>query len=93
MTAPEHVLHHEDAAEECAVGKGQIDRAGQATETVEVEAGSDVEALWRALIERHPGLGRLGYRPMVACDKAYAKWDRTLDGVREVAFLPPVSGG
>jgi molybdopterin converting factor small subunit len=30
---------------------------------------------------------------MAACDREYATWDRPLAGVREVAFLPPVSGG
>ena len=53
----------------------------------------DVEGLWALLLERHPALGELGFKPLVACDLDYADWDRKLDGVREVAFLPPVSGG
>jgi molybdopterin converting factor small subunit len=32
-------------------------------------------------------------KPAAACDGIYAGWDRILDGVAEVAFLPPVSGG
>jgi molybdopterin converting factor subunit 1 len=69
------------------------DRAGVASETVEVADGADVAALWEMLTVRHPALGVPGYRPMVACDLEYASWDRELSGVREVAFLPPVSGG
>jgi molybdopterin converting factor small subunit len=30
---------------------------------------------------------------MIACDMEYAGWDHLLEGVDEVAFLPPVSGG
>lgn len=69
------------------------DRTGTRSETVERAAGDDVDALWRRLCTAHPDLADLGFRPMVACDREYASWDRTLDGVSEVAFLPPVSGG
>jgi molybdopterin converting factor small subunit len=67
--------------------------AGLSTETLEIEPLLDVAGLWQLLVERHSRLGQLGYHPLVACDRVYADWDRTLDGVREVAFLPPVSGG
>jgi len=66
---------------------------GRSDERIELAPGSDVSALWAALVARHPALGALGYRPLVACDREYAGWDRALDGVDEVAFLPPVSGG
>jgi len=69
------------------------DRAGTAEETVDVAEGTDVEGLWRLLASRHPALGEVAYRPMAACDLAFAEWTRLVDGVREVAFLPPVSGG
>lgn len=69
------------------------DRAGVKQTSVEVDPGADVQALWDMLCARHPALGGLGYRPMVACDQAYAAWTDPLDGVAEVAFLPPVSGG
>lgn len=69
------------------------DRAGAASAKIDVPPGTDVEGLWRRLTERHPALAELGYRPMAACDRSYAKWTETLDGVEEVAFLPPVSGG
>jgi molybdopterin converting factor small subunit len=67
--------------------------AGCSRETVQWGPGDDVRALWRALARRHPELGAVGFRPLVACDRVYAGWDRSLEGVREVAFLPPLSGG
>ena len=70
-----------------------VDRTGCTEETVELPPPADVARLWEALIERHPELGRLAYRPAVACDLEYADWGRELGEVREVAFLPPVSGG
>ncbi len=70
-----------------------VDRTGRTNETVEIADGADVNGLWSVLVQRHPGLGELSYRPLVACDLEYADWDRSLEQVREVAFLPPVSGG
>jgi molybdopterin synthase sulfur carrier subunit len=69
------------------------DRAGTREDTVEVPPTTDVAALWREICARRPGLRAVTVRPLVACDMSYATWDRVLDGVREVAFLPPVSGG
>ena len=69
------------------------DRAGASEESVEVPDTADVAALWVALQERHPPLREMTTRPLAACDMAYATWDRSLAGVLEVAFLPPVSGG
>lgn len=69
------------------------DATGCTAEEIELPAGSNVQALWQALLERHPKLGDKEYRPMVACDLEYADWQSPLDGVCEVAFLPPVSGG
>ena len=69
------------------------DRTGCAAESVALAVATDVEGLWRELVQRHPELSGIGYRPLVACDREYAEWNHPLDGVREVAFLPPVSGG
>jgi len=69
------------------------DRTGASEETIDIRDGADVAALWAALQERHPRLRDVTVRPLAACDMAYAPWERTLEGVREVAFLPPVSGG
>ena len=70
-----------------------IDHTGMASESIEVDPGETIEALWGRLRERHPALESVGFRPLVACDMEYSPWSRPLDGVREVAFLPPVSGG
>ena len=69
------------------------ERVGTDVESIEVPPGTDVAGLWNALASRHPGIGDLRWRPLAACDLVYAEWDRRLDGVDEVAFLPPVSGG
>ena len=69
------------------------DRAGRREEVVDVPAATDVSELWERLKQRHPPLRDVAVRPLVACDMAYAAWDRPLDGVSEVAFRPPVSGG
>lgn len=69
------------------------DRTGVASESVEVPRHWRVSDLWQAVLGLHPGLRDVTVRPLVACDLEYASWERPLDGVREVAFLPPVSGG
>jgi molybdopterin converting factor subunit 1 len=70
-----------------------VDTTGVARDRVELPAGSDVSALWNTLIERYPALETTRIRPLVACDMEYSSWDTNLDGTREVAFLPPLSGG
>lgn len=69
------------------------DTVGCAEESLELDPAADLEELWRMLVEKHPALGELAYRPMVACDLEYSNWDGRLEGVREVALLPPVGGG
>ncbi len=69
------------------------ERVGRPAETLQVRPGTDVDGLWRMLVERHPSFATLGFRPLVALDMTYADWKQPLNGVREVAFLPPVSGG
>ncbi len=69
------------------------DKAGTSSESVLVDESADVAALWDELVRRHPGLSATGFKPMVACDMEYADWNESLKGVKEVAFLPPVSGG
>lgn len=70
-----------------------VQAVGCAREEFELAPGSDVATLWRALTERHPLLAEIRHRPLAACDLAVVPWDHPLDGVREVAFLPPFSGG
>lgn len=69
------------------------DRAGTRAETIDVAPGLDVAGLWRRLTEIHPRLADVSPPPMAACDLARAEASRRLDGVTEVAFLPPFSGG
>ena len=69
------------------------ERVGAGQETLDVDPSLDLNGLWELLVRRHPALAEVVPRPLAACDREYASWDRTLEGVREVAFLPPVSGG
>jgi len=69
------------------------DRAGTSGEEVEMPPGTDVDGLWTILAQRHPRLAELAMRPATACDMSFAQGNRSLDGVTEVAFLPPMSGG
>ena len=69
------------------------DRTGASAEMFEVPETCDVAALWALAQERHQRLREVTTRPLAACDLTYAAWDRSLGGVNEVAFLPPVSGG
>lgn len=68
------------------------EQAGTDSEEVDL-AGATVEALYRALRERHPALEadlRL-IRP--ARNETFADWSERLVDGDEVAFIPPVSGG
>lgn len=69
------------------------ERTGTARETVEVDPALTLVGLWERLIVLHPRLREVVPHPAAACDREYCSWDRSLQGVREVAFLPPVSGG
>lgn len=69
------------------------ERAGAREESIDIPESCDIAALWSTLQARHPGLVDVTTRPLAACDMAYAAWDSPLAGVREVAFLPPSSGG
>lgn len=70
-----------------------VDHTGVSTEQVEVKEGQTVEQLWQDCEQRYPGLSGLSFRPAAALDLEYASWSSSLDGIRELAFLPPVSGG
>ena len=70
-----------------------VELTGRTSETLEVDEGADVRKVWTVLVGRHPGLSDLPYRPLVARDMSYADWDTPLGDAKEIAFLPPVSGG
>lgn len=71
------------------------ERIGRPSETVETEAATvrDLIAELRAREDRYD----LAFSDMgavrVAVDQALADLDAPLDGVREVAFFPPMTGG
>ncbi len=69
------------------------DLCGAHQEDWTVSPAESVDSLWRRAVERHPALEPRKTTLRVACDEKWVKWDSSLDGVREVAFLPPVSGG
>jgi molybdopterin converting factor subunit 1 len=69
------------------------ERTGTAEGNMELPGDATVRDLWEALCSRFPALAETGFVPMAACDMEYADWDLALEGVDEVAFLPPVSGG
>ena len=60
---------------------------------VEVPADADVAALRRALTERTPELAGALQICRVAVDQEMAPEDTPLAGAREIALIPPVSGG
>jgi molybdopterin converting factor small subunit len=67
--------------------------AGCSCDKVELSSAADIAELWKLLTLRYPGLEEIHYRPLAVCDLEYVNWERRLEGVKEVAFLPPVSGG
>jgi molybdopterin converting factor small subunit len=69
------------------------DRTGTRLERVPTDGIASVEDLWQSLTKRHPALELVSTRPLPTCDGKRVSWSTRLDGVREVAFLPPVSGG
>ena len=69
------------------------DHCGAHQEDWPVLPAESVESLWQRAVERHPGLEARKPMLRVACDEKWVDWDASLDGVEEVAFLPPVSGG
>jgi molybdopterin converting factor small subunit len=69
------------------------DRTRTRCETVPADDLPDVDALWAALERRHPSLREVRPRPVPTCDGRRVSWTASLHGVREVVFLPPVSGG
>jgi molybdopterin converting factor small subunit len=69
------------------------DVTGCASDCIDRQSAADVAELWNLLTRRYPALENIGYRPLVACDLEYVSWERSLEGVKVVAFMPPVSGG
>ena len=66
--------------------------AGRSSVTLDLPPRATLAQAWARLQEEHPGL-RAEARPLLACNRAYARPERELDGSEEVAAFPPVSGG
>jgi molybdopterin converting factor small subunit len=66
--------------------------AGRAAIEVEVRDAATLGDVWEAVRSQIPAL-RGDTRPLLACDRAYARPDRVLSGREEIAAFPPVSGG
>ena len=64
---------------------------GRREESLDVPAGSTVEAVWEQLVARVPALRVQRYRPAV--NQEYVTPATVLAEDDELVFIPPVSGG
>lgn len=69
------------------------ERAGVATETLDLPDGATAAQALAAVCERHPALQALVGKLRLAVDEDFAQPDRKLRDGCEVALIPPVSGG
>ena len=69
------------------------DAVGQASETLDLPAGSRLEDLLRRLESLHPDLARHRARLRYAVGERFAGPEEPLAEGHDVALLPPVSGG
>ena len=66
--------------------------AGAPVIEVEVPAGATLAQIWEKVKKQVPSLAGEA-RPLLACDRAYARPERVVTGTEEIAAFPPVSGG
>jgi molybdopterin synthase sulfur carrier subunit len=66
--------------------------AGAGAVEVEVQEGATVAEIWERVREIVPAL-RAEERPLLACDRTYARRDQVVSPGQEIAAFPPVSGG
>ena len=69
------------------------ERAGCASEPLELPDGSRVTDALAAIARRHPALEGLWPHLAIAADGVLVPGDAVLRGGAELALLPPVSGG
>ena len=69
------------------------ERAGVATEALDLPDGATAAQALAAACERHPALQALAGKLRLAIDQDFAQPDRKLRDGCEVALIPPVSGG
>lgn len=68
-----------------AVGRSEVN--------IEVAPDANGESLWRQLTAIYPQLGSYRSHIRMARDCEIIGWNEPLSGAKEVAFLPPFSGG
>ncbi len=66
--------------------------AGAPAVEVEVPQGATLQQVWDRVRAGVPAL-KDEARPLLACDRAYARPDHVIAGHEEIAAFPPVSGG
>ena len=66
--------------------------AGASSVEVEVPEGATLDQVWKCVGEKVPAL-KAEVRPLLACDRVYARGDRIVKPGQEIAAFPPVSGG
>ncbi len=70
------------------------DLVGAAHSTLDIDGELSVSEFWNRLIELHPGLSECRAYSRLAADLDYLEPDQTIrPETREVAIIPPVSGG
>lgn len=69
------------------------ERAGRASESVEVGDGASAGDVLDAAIAQHPALAALRPHLRVAVNEAFVSLDERVADGAEVALIPPVSGG
>jgi MoaE-MoaD fusion protein len=69
------------------------ERAGRASETLEIAGDGRLDAAIAAIRSAHPELAPLWEHLAVAVDGVLAPGDAELRPGAEIALLPPVSGG
>lgn len=69
------------------------ERAGVASEAIELAEGATAAQALALLCERHPPLNAIAGKLRVAVDEDFTPLDRKLREGAELALIPPVSGG
>src|SRR5512138_2239536 len=69
------------------------ERAGTASETLDLADGSRARDALAAACARHPALQAVADKLRLAVDQEFAGPERALRDGSEVALIPPVSGG
>ena len=69
------------------------ERAGLASERLDLAEATSVDAILALLATRHPALASLLPRCRLALDHAFADGALHLSETSEIAVIPPVSGG